>query len=296
MDDEREARRLTFAQRHIEEQNKLDEANRYKNRSAWHSFKYGFFENRDKNFLPGLISWLSPSWVPTPLRGGLRPPTKAFLTAARGSYKSTAEKLPIPDFTLVYETPTFAAWLNENTKTILIGVRGTKEKKDVAAWIPSATDTLGNTARYQESLADFNKILSKYNPEEYEYYAAGHSLGGAIVSKFVRDFPDVIKGAVVFNSAAEPSDFWRPNDHIITRYYFEGDPLYKLYGHRFKYIKLIKSPPKNWLYNLYSYLPNIPNLYYNTKSLLAGHELNNFDKAVEGQGRSIKCKKCGGYK
>ena len=284
-----------------EQRDLRDKIENYRRRSMWHTFKNDFFQPIDgkRSNLAGLYAFLHPDAVPKHLRGGLRPPTKAFLTAARGSYKSSAEKVAIPDFTLVYETPTFATWLNEATKTILIGVRGTKEAKDVAAWIPSATDTLGSTARYQESLADFKKMLEQYNPQEYEYYAAGHSLGGAIVSKFVRDFPNVIKGAVLFNSAAEPSDFLVANENIITRYYFEGDPLFKLYGYRFKYIKLIKKNVGNWFTNALSYIPNPINLYYNTKSLLKGHELNNFDAAVEGQGkrkRRVKCKKCGCYK
>lgn len=284
-----------------EQRDLRDKIENYKRRGMWHTFKNDFFQPIDgkRSNLAGLFAFLHPEAVPKHLRGGLRPPTKAFLTAARASYKSSAEKIAIPDFTLVYETPTFATWLNEATKTILIGVRGTKEAKDVAAWIPSATDTLGSTARYQESLADFKKMLEQYNPQEYEYYAAGHSLGGAIVSKFVRDFPNVIKGAVIFNSAAEPSDFWRPNDHIITRYYFSGDPLYKLYGHRFRHIKLIKKNVGNWFMNALSYIPNPINLFYNAKSLKEGHELGNFDAAVEGQGkrkRRVKCEKCGHYK
>jgi T-complex protein 1 subunit beta len=65
------------------------------------------------------------------------------------------------------------------------------------------------------------------------------------------------------------------------------------------YIKLIKKNVGNWFMNALSYIPNVYNLYKNTMSLKEGHELNNFDAAVEGQGkrkRRVKCKKCGCYK
>jgi hypothetical protein len=269
---------------------KRDQAEAYKSRSAWHTFKHEFFKNEGKSFIPTLVKWLFPSMVPAHLRGGLRPAGKDFLSAARGAYKANPEKLEIPGFKIVYETPSFAAWLNDNTKTILLGIRGTKEGKDFAAWAPSALNVLGKTSRFKETMEDFKNMITNYSPNEYEYYAAGHSLGGGLINLLVRKYPNIIKGAITFNSSAEPVDFAYPNDDIITRYYVSSDPLYRSFGRFFKKAIIIKKSSPLY-FRIASYFPGVASFLVQGPHSLESHELKNF----EGMGKS-RCKKCGGYK
>lgn len=176
------------------------------------------------------------------MRGsGQKPQNKTFYISAKEAYEKTAPS-QIDGFTLVYDGRTLDAYVDRDSKTVLIGVRGTvpTDWKDLKADASFPFNRLKSTRRYQENVVDMNQIVTEFPPEEYEYWVSGHSLGGGISTQLQRDYP-FIQGSVDFNSAFQSWDLVHQNPKA-KKFYIQSDPLYNLGGRFFKNTTVL--PPK----------------------------------------------------
>lgn len=228
---------------------------------------------RDQAIRNFQITYGEPYAVAGQGRGGVRPRPKQFLDIAKTSY----QKVPpqnVSDFTLVFNTPTLDAWVNEPRTTIVLSVRGTdtSDSGDLAADASIPFNRLSKSNRYQIDKQSVQQILQRYDPSKYEYYLTGHSLGGAIVNQLKRDFP-FFKDAVEYNAAFQPYDFLRQQNDQIQRNYTANDPLYRLGGRFFSKVNVLPAKP-----SVATSLGAVGNLY----DALQGHSLSNFDQLVGG--------------
>ena len=206
-------------------------------------------------------------------RGGVRPRPKQFLDIAKTSYQKTPPQ-NVSDFTLVFNTPTLDAWVNEPRSTIVLSVRGTdtSDSGDLAADASIPFNRLSKSNRYIQDKQYVEQIIQRYSPQRYEYYLTGHSLGGAIINQLKRDYP-FLKDAVEYNAAFQPYDFLRQQSDHIQRNYTANDPLYRLGGRFFNKINVLPAKP-----SVATSLGAVGNLY----DALQGHSLSNFDPLVGG--------------
>jgi hypothetical protein len=158
--------------------------------------------------------------------------SKIFYNAVKSSYKNKAFS-KINDYINIYDGLTLDAFLNKSNNNIIIGIKGTTDLKDIISDVNLVINNLKNSSRYKTSLMEFKKIIQNYNPKDYNYYLAGHSLGGAIAKEIIRDYNYIIKEAILYNSASQPIDLIYQNDKIKEKY-INKDFLYNLTG---KFIK-----------------------------------------------------------
>jgi len=190
----------------------------------------------------------------------MKPSDALFFKASKESYEANPAQ-SLDGFQLVVNTATFDAYLDEQTKTLLISARGTADTQDVKADAALALNALTSTSRYQQDKRVMDSIVARYSPSVYSYYITGHSLGGAIDNQLKRDYP-FIKEAVEFNPAFQPKDLVSRQGGI-KRYYTKTDFLYKLGGR---------------------FLPNVhtiePSKFTGLTALdaLTGHKLENFGR------------------
>ena len=154
--------------------------------------------------------------------GGAEKLSLPILTSfARGAYSGHTPKT-IAGYKLVKGTPTLKFY--EKGDTIIVAVRGTQEKLDFDAWLPSVKGTLKDTPRYKED----ERILTEFkkqNPDK-DYIAVGHSLAGAIIDIFLRK--GLVRSGYSFNPMVEPQE--RNGGTRHRRIYNQQDPLFMLYG------------------------------------------------------------------
>lgn len=107
----------------------------------------------------------------------------------------------------------------------ILGVRGTKTSEDVSVWPTVTLNTLGSTNLYKRIEGEFLAFKNEH-PEITEYYAVGHSLGGAFIDVMLRK--GLVKEAVSYNPAIQYNDIngGLPNRRI----YYGNDPMYRLMG------------------------------------------------------------------
>jgi hypothetical protein len=211
---------------------------------------------------------------------GLQPPEKNFYLASKQSYNidNTADKM-IDNLKLVLETPTVKAYLDENDKTMLLAIRGTKPsiQEDINADSLIPFNTLKFSSRYKKDKQIVNKLLEQYPTNVYDYYLTGHSLGGAIVAELKREIP-ALKSAVIYNSASQPYDYLNQQADQIKRIYTKDDPLYNL-GSRVFENKQVIDALNTTLSKTGTFLDKgLTSLYDSIRpsNFIKGHELKNF--------------------
>lgn len=165
------------------------------------------------------------------------PTNREFFKVAKETYKSNAPS-KIDNFMLLRDTATFDVYINMKQKSILIGVRGTKDLEDIKADASLPFNQLTNTNRYQKDKAILEEIIRAYSPTIFSYYISGHSLGGAIDTQLKRDFP-FIKESVQFNPAFQTKDL-QSSPADIKRFYTKTDFLYKLGGYMLPNVQTIE--------------------------------------------------------
>lgn len=202
------------------------------------------------------------------MEGGDKPTEKMFYQATETAYNPNPPPT-LNGWRLILNTPTLDAWF-DGQKSILVGVRGTNitDKKDLFADANIPLNRLTTTDRYKKDVADLRRVFADYPPERYEYYLAGHSLGGAIINQLKADFP-MLKDAVQYNPAFQPLDFFRSQKGDIKRIYTSEDGLYKLGGRFFRNNVVIPSKIKTGTTPI---------------DAVSGHLLSNFAKMYEGAG------------
>lgn len=220
------------------------------------------------------IPLLNPN--PTLTGSGEAPPPRAFYQSAVSSYEPRASGMIAGGFRLIMDTPTFDAYLNPTTQTILVASRGTevRSKNDLTADAGLIANRLRQSTRYNQDKQAFEKLIAQYPPDAFDYYTAGHSLGGAIITQLKRDFP-FIKNGVGFNPAFQTADLLY-QDNSIQRKYIDGDFIYNLGGKYFNNKQVV--PPKQ-SGNFFGWLKRqlVP-------TGISNHSLTNFSQLYQGSG------------
>ena len=174
----------------------------------------------------------------------------------------------IGTYRLVKNTPTLKFYRSGNQ--VIIGVRGTKDARDVASWALVPTNSVRSGARFHEDaeiLADFKNDNAL---EDLQYYAVGHSLGGAIIDVWLRN-RDIIAG-ISFNPAIQIMDLRA--DLANKRIYHVDDPLYMLMG-RLASGGTVVVGKTQWWEKLLTSVPYYGKLYA-VYSKLQAHKIQSF--------------------
>ena len=144
---------------------------------------------------------------------------KTLQLMAEASYK--AQPPPsIGDWRLLVSTPTLK--LYQNKGDYILAVRGTFDASDTKADTFIPLNLLASTDRYKADLKTVEGWKGAYGGD---WYATGHSLGGAICDEFLR--ARIVKEAYTFNPAIQPKDFRLTTN---KRFYAVGDPMWTLFG------------------------------------------------------------------
>jgi hypothetical protein len=142
---------------------------------------------------------------------------------ARSAYPgNTSPK--IGDFTLFRSTPTLKFY--SDGKTIVVSVRGTNDARDAAADAQLVIGKLNESDRYKADLHTLTELQKVAPPRRFNYIAVGHSLGGAIIDRFLR--AGLIRNALSYNPAPEPQEMG--GNPLHRRIYHKDDPIYTIAG------------------------------------------------------------------
>jgi len=197
---------------------------------------------------------------------------------AVASYEKKAPKT-IAGFKLLAETPSLKFY--NSGKLIVVAVRGTDDFRDFSAWHLVALGQLNKSARFQEDLTEILAFQAIYPKTEYKYIAVGHSLGGAIIDRFLR--MGLIQNALSYNPAPEPQELKGNTKH--RRIYHEDDPLYKIAGRFIPGIEVRKSKDPFLIKMVRTAIPlNIANAY----NAITKHKLPTFEGGATRREEFIK--------
>jgi hypothetical protein len=198
---------------------------------------------------------------------------QCLLDAAKQSYNQGSEvaRSLCGDKLVLYDlSPTLKMWLNNDHRVIIVSIRGT-DKTDLVdhkANLSLPLNRLSNTERYNRDKHQFTQWVRTHPPTQFDYYLTSHSLGGAVMSQFLRDFP-FVKFSVAFNSAYQIKDLKQPTKAI--HYYVDKDPLYLTLGRFLKNKRVIKFNEQK-VSGFFDYVKNIM-----IPSNIQAHSLNQFD-------------------
>jgi hypothetical protein len=142
---------------------------------------------------------------------------------AESAYTGKTRK-QVGSFELFYATPTLKFYKDD--KIIIVSIRGTQDQRDFSSWPNVAFGTLNNSARFQADLQTLIEVQKSYPQTEYYYVGVGHSLGAAIMDRFIA--MGLIKTGLSYNGAVEPQ-FVKQNS-LHRRIYNAADPLYNIVG------------------------------------------------------------------
>lgn len=142
---------------------------------------------------------------------------------AESAYTGKTRK-QVGSFELFYATPTLKFYKDD--KIIIVSIRGTQDQRDFSSWPNVAFGTLNNSARFQTDLQTLTEVQKSYPQTEYYYVGVGHSLGAAIMDRFIA--MGLIKTGLSYNGAVEPQ-FVKQNS-LHRRIYNAADPLYNIVG------------------------------------------------------------------
>lgn len=182
------------------------------------------------------------------------------------------------NFKLRINSPTIDAYVNDNTKQIIISIRGTKinDINDIKADISLPFNKLHNTNRFNTDLNIMNKVVDMYDPKVYDYYMTSHSLGNAIMNELMRRFP-FVKGSIGYNGAFQTKDL-KSNNPKVKRMYIDKDPLYRKGGYLFDPKVVLRFKSKSffdWFFNRIS----------GVKEAISAHSLKSFEDHYKGKGK-----------
>jgi hypothetical protein len=136
-------------------------------------------------------------------------------------------------------TPTLKFYRGKDN-TIIVGIRGTADSRDVKADAMLGLNKLEDSARFKEDLRTLEAFQKEHTAGEYDFYGVGHSLGGAILDLFLTK--GMIKSGISYNPAIQPLDILR-KDIPNHRIYFVDDALYKTMG-RFSHNPEVRNRTK----------------------------------------------------
>ena len=192
------------------------------------------------------------------------PIQRTYLQQMAQSAYSGKTKLQIGPFSLIHSTPTLKFYLDN--KLIVVAIRGTQDNADLQADAFAIAGKLGDSDRYKKDLETLKLVQSKLKRPEYRYIAVAHSLGGAILDRFLR--ANLIQNGLSYNPLPEPQEL-RGNP-LHKRIYNNNDPIYKVVGHLIPNVEVRNASEPFWKYWLRFALPfNIGNLFemYNSHKI-----------------------------
>ena len=162
---------------------------------------------------------------------------------------------------------TFTLLLYGKQNQYIVVARGTKEFRDVQAWKPIIDDKLTETARYKD---DVNTLKQWVARNKYGvFYGTGHSLGGAICDAFLMDGLLNAGKVVSFNPAIETKVLKMTVGRLNnTRIYFQGDPLYTIFGKYDTKAIVVTDKEPGWM----SWLTGVD---------IGSHSLENFEGMLD---------------
>jgi len=152
------------------------------------------------------------------------PPKKTLYDMIWNTYNPNSMRT-IPGWSIIKQTSTLIFYLQNNS--IVVAIRGSTDWRDVAADIRISLNVLFSSARFTKDLETLKQVQIQYPPTQYTYYGVAHSLGGAILQRFLK--MGLISEGLSYNPAIEKSEI---NDTTTKHYkvYNEDDPLFMLMG------------------------------------------------------------------
>jgi hypothetical protein len=133
---------------------------------------------------------------------------------------------------------------------IVVAVRGTADMRDIQADLQIVYSGITNSSRYKEDINVIQQIQLKFPKSQYNYYAVGHSLGGAIIDELIAQ-GYVLEG-LSYNPAVDLTKF--RNNPLHHRVYNSDDILYNIMGKFTKNPKVRKNK-LNWKQRVFGLLP-----------------------------------------
>jgi hypothetical protein len=211
-------------------------------------------------------------------RGKAMPENLNFLQQiAKQSYNLVDPEKVINGWVLKKWNSTMKFYVKGND--VVVGVRGTKANAPDGNYDLTADSTIPfngipGTTRYKRDKAAMQQFQQEYPPDEYNYYAVGHSLGGAIIDSLIRQ--GFIKEATSYNPAIQYSDInaGLPNRRI----YYGSDPLYRLMGWWDRKSEHREPENRTWADFLSSVSPAAA-----VVAALPAHKLENFQGGKRGK-------------
>ena len=236
---------------------------------AW----YDVFTNPISTVRSAFSSKPSPPPPQPPPPNDTKPPRTIFQQVAQQAYMNPPQQ-NIGGYELFHSTPTIKFYKKDNV--ILVGIRGTQTQAD---WTDAnariAMNQLESSQRFQDDLKELRMVQDQYPPNQYIYYGAGHSLGGAMLDGFLQ--MGLIQSGVSYNPAIQPKNF--TNQTIQNeRIFAENDPLYNLAKPFLTKTPEVRPAQRDALNTLAKYVPYAGTAY----DLLQGHRLNQFEGGVSG--------------
>jgi hypothetical protein len=209
--------------------------------------------------------------------GGVKPDDRKLFKAVSSAYEPTAYN-NVNGFQNIYDGKTIDAFLNEQNKEIIVGIRGTTlNVNDLVADVKLVGNNLSNSDRYRQDLIQMREIMNRYPPNIYKYYLSGHSLGGAVVKQLKRDFRQ-LNEATTFNSASQPKDLVNQDPTILDKY-IDKDALYNTTG-RFIKNKVVYPYKAKPTKGMFGWLKQKA-----TPTFINAHKLEQFD--FLGRGKNV---------
>jgi hypothetical protein len=117
---------------------------------------------------------------------------KVYATLSKEAYKDNNDVQDRDGFILDRELSDreTKVFVNENTRTVVLSFRGTKEAKDIGSDVAIATGYEDYNPRFKGSLKKFDEVYAKYG-NSYTYDTTGHSLGGQLATYVDRNRDNV---------------------------------------------------------------------------------------------------------
>lgn len=151
--------------------------------------------------------------------GGAAPPQELYKLAAEQAYDKQQRALPGGYEPVPGGTATVRAWKKASDPDLLIGVRGTDDRRDMSANASLLYNGLRGTNRYKADEATVRKIVAAHPGAKV--HLASHSLGAAVAREMENILPVATSRA--FNAAFQPSTFSKPG--VQERHYKGSDFL-----------------------------------------------------------------------